>query len=98
MSGCSGRSPKTSCRSWTDAASTSSQPNSAILSSATGTVRWRWWYATRKSWHNTVAEVVSAGFVERDTGRIRRPVQALFHQYSPDREDAGPSADVTHSQ
>ncbi len=51
-----------------------------------------------ESRHNTVAEVVAAGFVERDTGRIRRPVQALFHQYSPDREDAVPSADVTHSQ
>ena len=32
--------------------------------------------------HNTVAEVVAVGFVERETGRIRRPVQARFHQYA----------------
>jgi molecular chaperone GrpE len=36
-----------------------------------------------ESTHNTVAEVVAVGFVERDTGRIRRPVQARVHQYSP---------------
>jgi hypothetical protein len=30
-----------------------------------------------------VAEVVAVGFLERDTGRIRRPVQAHVHQYSP---------------
>jgi len=36
-----------------------------------------------ESRHNTVAEVVAVGFVERDTGRIRRPVQARVHQYSP---------------
>jgi hypothetical protein len=30
-----------------------------------------------------VAEVVAVGFLERDTGRIRRPVQARVHQYSP---------------
>lgn len=29
---------------------------------------------------NTVAEVVAIGFIERDTGRIRRPVRARFHQ------------------
>jgi molecular chaperone GrpE (heat shock protein) len=33
--------------------------------------------------HNTVAEVVAVGFLERDTGRIRRPVQTRVHQYSP---------------
>lgn len=43
--------------------------------------------------HNTVAEIVAAGFYERDTGRVRRPVHARFHQYSPtagmpDRSDA----------
>ena len=36
-----------------------------------------------ESRHNTVAEVVAVGFLERDTGRIRRPVQARVHQYSP---------------
>jgi molecular chaperone GrpE len=35
-----------------------------------------------ESRHNTVAEVVAAGFVERDTGRIRRPLHARFYQYS----------------
>ena len=38
-----------------------------------------------ESRHNTVAEVVAVGFLERDTGRIRRPVQARVHQYSPSR-------------
>jgi len=36
-----------------------------------------------ESAHNTVAEVVAVGFLERDTGRIRRPVQARVRQYSP---------------
>ena len=31
--------------------------------------------------HNTVAEVVAAGFAERDTGRIRRPVQVRVYQH-----------------
>jgi molecular chaperone GrpE len=35
-----------------------------------------------ESLHNTVAEVVAVGFLERATGRIRRPVQARVHQYS----------------
>jgi molecular chaperone GrpE len=34
-----------------------------------------------ESRHNTVAEVAAAGFLERDTGRIRRPVQVRVHQY-----------------
>jgi molecular chaperone GrpE len=33
--------------------------------------------------HNTVAEVVTVGFAERESRRIRRPVQARFYQYSP---------------
>ncbi len=36
-----------------------------------------------ESLHNTVAEVVAIGFAERDTGRIRRPLQARVHQNSP---------------
>ena len=36
-----------------------------------------------ESRHNTVAEVVAAGFAERETGRVRRPVYARFYQYSP---------------
>jgi len=35
-----------------------------------------------ESRHNTVAEVAADGFLERDTGRIRRPVQVRVHQYS----------------
>jgi hypothetical protein len=34
--------------------------------------------------HGTVAEVVAPGFRERDTGRVRRPVQARFHKHVPD--------------
>ncbi|ACY96975.1 MULTISPECIES: nucleotide exchange factor GrpE [Thermomonospora] len=30
---------------------------------------------------NTVAEVVASGFLERETGRVRRPVRARFHQF-----------------
>jgi molecular chaperone GrpE (heat shock protein) len=36
-----------------------------------------------ESKHNTVAEVVAAGFYERDTGRVTRPVQARFRQFAP---------------
>jgi molecular chaperone GrpE len=32
--------------------------------------------------HNTVAEVSAAGFQERDTGRVRRPVHVHVYQYS----------------
>jgi molecular chaperone GrpE (heat shock protein) len=32
---------------------------------------------------NTVVEVVAIGFRERDSGRVRRPVRARFHQYRP---------------
>jgi molecular chaperone GrpE len=39
-----------------------------------------------ESRHNTVAEVTAAGFAERETGRVRRPVQARFYQYIPGRE------------
>ena len=49
-----------------------------------------------ESRHNTVAEVVSVGFYERDTGRIRRPVQARFYQYAPGEADQTP--DVPQSQ
>jgi len=31
--------------------------------------------------HNTVAEVVAAGFSERETGRVRRPVQVRVFQH-----------------
>jgi molecular chaperone GrpE len=34
-------------------------------------------------WHNTVAEVVAAGFYERDTSQVRRPLQARFYRFSP---------------
>lgn len=48
--------------------------------------------------HNTVAEVLAAGFADRDSGRIRRPVQARFHQYMPAGDGAGHSRDAAQSQ
>lgn len=41
-----------------------------------------------ESKHNTVAEVIAAGFAERDTGRIRRPLQARFHQFERKHSEA----------
>lgn len=35
--------------------------------------------------HNTVAEVTGAGFIDRDTRRVRRPLQARFHKYVPEQ-------------
>ena len=35
--------------------------------------------------HNTVAEVLGVGFTDRDTGHVRRPLQARFHQYLPEQ-------------
>jgi len=49
-----------------------------------------------ESRHNTVAEVVAAGFYERDTGRVRRPLHAYIHQYGPG--GAAGSPDVAQSQ
>ena len=59
-----------------------------------------------ESRHNTVAEIVAIGFTERDTGRIRRPVQARFYQYtggedggSPSHENGGsPGRDAAQAQ
>ena len=48
--------------------------------------------------HNTVAEVLAAGFTDRDSGRIRRPVQARFHQYTPAGDGAGHSRGAAESQ
>jgi molecular chaperone GrpE len=39
--------------------------------------------------HNTVAQMASVGFAERDTGRVRRPVQARFYQYTEAARDGG---------
>jgi molecular chaperone GrpE len=36
-----------------------------------------------ESQHNTLAEVITSGFTERETGRVRRPLQARFYQYAP---------------
>jgi molecular chaperone GrpE (heat shock protein) len=33
--------------------------------------------------HNTVAEVVAAGFSERESGRVRRPAQVRVFQHTP---------------
>ncbi len=38
------------------------------------------------SQHNTVAEVVAAGFLDRETSRVRRLVQARVFQYTPDSQ------------
>lgn len=38
--------------------------------------------------NNTVAEVIAVGFIDRETGRVRRPVQARFHQHTPGRDAA----------
>ena len=35
-----------------------------------------------ESRHGTVAEVIAAGFLERDTARVRRPVQVRVYRYS----------------
>lgn len=54
-----------------------------------------------ESRHNTVAEVVAAGFTERATGRVRRPLHARFHQYSPGpgaAQGRGPIPDQAHFQ
>jgi molecular chaperone GrpE (heat shock protein) len=51
-----------------------------------------------QSLHNTVAEVVAAGFAERETGRVRRPVQARFYQYTPGSGEPEPDSDAAQSQ
>jgi molecular chaperone GrpE len=45
-----------------------------------------------ESQHNTVAEVVAAGFYERDTSQVRRPLQARFHRFSPEERPDRPDA------
>lgn len=45
--------------------------------------------------HNTLVEVLAVGFRERDSGRVRRPVQARFHRYQePPAADAVEVAQV----
>lgn len=51
--------------------------------------------------HNTVAEVLAAGFAERESGRVRRPVQARFHRYvpgAPGTDEAAQNHDEAQSQ
>jgi molecular chaperone GrpE len=36
--------------------------------------------------HNTVAEVAAVGFLERETGRVRRPAQVRVFQYTPESQ------------
>jgi molecular chaperone GrpE (heat shock protein) len=50
-----------------------------------------------ESVHNTVAEVVSVGFFDRDADRVRRPVHARFHQYSRTTQ-ADPASDTAQSR
>jgi molecular chaperone GrpE (heat shock protein) len=51
-----------------------------------------------ESRHNTVAQVAAVGFAERDTGRIRRPVQARFYQYAAAQGEAEQTSDAAQSQ
>ena len=51
-----------------------------------------------ESRHNSVAEVVAAGFAERETGRVRRPVQARFYQYTPGPGETGAGSDTAQSE
>jgi molecular chaperone GrpE len=48
--------------------------------------------------HNTVAEVLAAGFADRESGRVRRPMQARFHKYAPGDGEARQSHDEAPSQ
>jgi molecular chaperone GrpE len=48
--------------------------------------------------HNTVAEVLAAGFAERESGRVRRPVQARFHRYIPTAGAAEQDGDASQPQ
>ncbi|WP_329519152.1 nucleotide exchange factor GrpE [Spirillospora sp. NBC_01491] len=41
---------------------------------------------------NTVAEVTAVGFVERETGRVRRPVRARFHRFDHAEAETGTEA------
>ncbi len=51
-----------------------------------------------ESRHNTVAEVAAVGFAERDTGRIKRRVQARFYQYVSGQGEAEQTPDAAQSQ
>jgi molecular chaperone GrpE len=51
-----------------------------------------------ESRHNTVAEVAAVGFYERDTGRMRRLVQARFYQYAPGQGEPEQASDAAQSQ
>jgi molecular chaperone GrpE len=42
---------------------------------------------TDEAQHNTVAEVTAAGFIDRETGHLRRPLQARIYQYQPEHKD-----------
>ena len=47
--------------------------------------------------NNTVAEVLTPGFAERESGRVLRPVQARFHRHVPAGE-AGQAGPASQSQ
>jgi molecular chaperone GrpE (heat shock protein) len=44
---------------------------------------------------NTIAEMMAAGFQERDTGRVRRPLRARFYRFDPTASEGrgGPAED-----
>ena len=47
---------------------------------------------------NTVAEPLSAGLVEIETGKVRRPSRARFHRYEPPAAPAGDPLDLALEQ
>jgi molecular chaperone GrpE len=48
--------------------------------------------------HNTVAEVITLGFADPATGKIRRPVQARFYRFTGDQRDDRPSSGPAETQ
>lgn len=48
--------------------------------------------------HNTVAEVITIGFADPATGKIRRPVQARFYRFTGDQRDDRPSSGPAETQ
>jgi molecular chaperone GrpE len=48
--------------------------------------------------HNTVAEVITLGFADPATGKIRRPAQARFYRFIGDQGDEGPSSGQAETQ
>ena len=48
--------------------------------------------------HNTVAEMITVGFTDRATGKIRRPAQARFYRFTGDQRAGDPSPGPAETQ